>query len=262
MFDLAYKLMKPLLFQLEPELVHRLCLMLANHFSVLARRRIIADSVELAGIKFPNKIGLAAGFDKNAEFLPVFEAMGFGHVEIGTVTPKPQFGNPRPRLFRFPEHKSLLNHMGFNNVGLDRVVKNLRSFRGQMILGASVGKNRETSSAESHRDYQLCIEALYPFVDYFTLNISSPNTPGLLSLQEKPGLLQLLDGLDHLQERLKGKAPRRRPILLKLSADLSERDLESIAEILKEAPVDGLVLVNTSQNMKVAQDGKLVTVVQ
>jgi dihydroorotate dehydrogenase len=195
------------------------------------------------GLSFQNPVGLAAGFDKNAQYLDIFDIMGFGFVEIGTVTPKQQDGNPSPRLFRLPEDRALINRMGFNNSGMDVLVKNLQKKRPpELIVGGNIGKNKATPNEAAAGDYIQCFEALYPYVDYFVVNVSSPNTPHLRDLQEKEPLRQLLFQLQTLNDT----KITRKPILLKIAPDLSDNQLDDIIDIVESTGIAGIVATNTT----------------
>ncbi len=197
---------------------------------------------ELFGLAFPNPIGLAAGFDKNAQYLHELESMGFGFIEIGTVTPLGQPGNPKPRLFRLKEDRALINRMGFNNEGMEEALKNLQHRPKNLIIGGNIGKNKTTPNEEATQDYLKCFETLYPVVDYFVVNVSSPNTPGLRELQEKEPLTRLLV---NLQEANKMK-PTEKPILLKIAPDLTNAQLDDIIDIATNINLDGLIATNTT----------------
>lgn len=197
---------------------------------------------EVFGIKFKNPVGLAAGFDKNAKLFNEFSFMGFGFVEIGTVTPKPQAGNPKPRLFRLPEDQGLINRMGFNNDGVNKIVRRLKSRYTSVIIGGNIGKNKVTPNEDALDDYLILLNELYDVVDYFTVNVSSPNTPGLRELQEKEPLTKLLRAL---KEEAAMK-PRVKPILLKIAPDLTDSQLDDIVEIVTETKVDGIIATNTT----------------
>ena len=208
-----------------------------------------AKSVFVAGITFPNPIGLAAGFDKNAKLLTVWEALGFGYVEIGTVTPKPQDGNPLPRLFRLKPDEAIINRMGFNNEGAEAIALRLANFRERnkhFIIGGNIGKNKVTPNEDAFSDYQKVYHALAPYVNYFVVNVSSPNTPGLRELQEKEPLTQLLRGL--MQE--KAKANYLHPIFLKIAPDLTKEQVLDIVSIVKETGIAGVVATNTTIERK------------
>jgi len=197
---------------------------------------------EVFGIKFPGPIGLAAGFDKDAKLIEPLSAMGFGFIEIGTVTPRPQSGNPRPRLFRLPKDRALINRMGFNNDGVDEVVTRLKGRHSSCIIGGNIGKNKDTPNETAFEDYLHCFRALYPWVDYFVVNVSSPNTPGLRELQEKEPLMNLLNKL----QEANGKTDHPKPILLKIAPDLTNHQLDDIIEIVLNTKLSGLVATNTT----------------
>jgi len=213
---------------------------------------------ELFGLRFPNPVGLGAGFDKNALYLRELWALGFGFVEIGTVTPLPQAGNPRPRLFRLPEDQALINRMGFNNDGAEAIAERLRRWRsrpsGSLIIGGNIGKNKATPNAEAWRDYDRCFRALFPWVDYFVVNVSSPNTPGLRELQDKDALRRILTNLQQVNaEFSSARQTPRRPLLLKIAPDLSEQQLDDVLALALEIGLDGLVAANTT----IGRDGLL-----
>ncbi len=202
------------------------------------------------GLEFTNPVGLGAGFDKNAIYLRELSAMGFGFVEIGTVTPRPQAGNEKPRLFRLPADKALINRMGFNNDGVKGITERLRDWRssnppgtnGRMIIGGNIGKNKDTPNEDAWMDYEKCFQSLFDYVDYFVVNVSSPNTPGLRALQEKDALSKILS---HLQSINNNKIARK-PLLLKIAPDLTSTQLDDIIELAKEVKLDGLVATNTT----------------
>ncbi len=193
-------------------------------------------------MKFKNPVGLAAGFDKDAKLFDELSAFGFGFIEIGTLTPKGQEGNPQPRLFRLPQDESLINRMGFNNQGVDVAVERLKRKRSPVIIGGNIGKNKVTANEEAANDYLLAFEALFPYVDYFVVNVSSPNTPNLRALQEKEPLtllLMALEGANQLKQI-------RKPILLKIAPDLTNEQLDDIVEIVEETKIDGVIATNTT----------------
>jgi len=208
-------------------------------------------------IQFPNRIGLGAGFDKNATYLRELEALGFGFVEIGTVTPLPQTGNDKPRLFRLPKDKALINRMGFNNDGVKSVAQRLSNWQltignrqlpgSRIIIGGNIGKNKITPNEEAWKDYEICFKELHPFVDYFVVNVSSPNTPGLRELQEKDSLRKILT---HLQTINKAQS-QPKPLLLKISPDLTPEQLDDVIDLALEIKLDGLVATNTT----ISRDG-------
>jgi dihydroorotate dehydrogenase len=197
---------------------------------------------ELMGLTFPNPIGLAAGFDKDARLIDELACFGFGFIEIGTLTPRPQSGNPQPRLFRLPQDSGLINRMGFNNEGVAAAVERLKKRQTNLIIGGNIGKNKDTPNEEALTDYLICFEALYDYVDYFVVNVSSPNTPGLRQLQEKEPLTALLQAL---QARNQQK-PQPKPILLKIAPDLTEQQLDDIVEIVAATQLAGVIATNTT----------------
>lgn len=244
-------LLKPVLFFLSPEKAHYLALTLfrwalripglSGLLRSAFRRR--GSVVNVAGLNFPNRIGLAAGFDKDGKYADLMAHLGFGHIEIGTVTPLAQPGNPKPRLFRLPKDNALINRMGFNNDGLDAMVRRLEKGRPEgVILGANIGKNKITPNEDAYLDYIKCFEGLHHLVDYFVVNVSSPNTPGLRDLQEKEPLLHILNNLQNINRSL----DRPRPIFLKIAPDLNDDQLRDITEIVMETDIAGVVATNTT----------------
>ena len=197
---------------------------------------------EVFGLKFDNPVGLAAGFDKDAKLFDELASFGFGFVEIGTVTPLPQEGNPKPRLFRVKDDSGLINRMGFNNQGIEAAVARLRRRKTNIIIGGNIGKNKVTPNDEAVNDYEICFEKFFPYVDYFVVNVSSPNTPGLRDLQEKAPLTALLNRLQELNNAKES----RKPILLKIAPDLTNEQLDDIIEIVADTKIDGVVATNTT----------------
>lgn len=197
---------------------------------------------EVFGLKFKNPVGLAAGFDKDAKLIDELVCLGFGFIEIGTITPKPQSGNPTPRLFRLPEDKAIINRMGFNNEGLEAAVSRLRKRKSSVLVGGNIGKNKNTPNESAEHDYELAFNGLYDFVDYFVVNVSSPNTPNLRELQEKEPLKKLLLKI----KGLNSQKPVSKPILLKIAPDLSNQQLDDIVSIVLETKIDGLIATNTT----------------
>ncbi|MDC0872347.1 quinone-dependent dihydroorotate dehydrogenase [Flavobacteriaceae bacterium] len=249
-----YKLLiKPFLFLFDPEWVHHTVfksIKIANKIpgvsSLLRTAYVVKDkSLErkLFGLTFPNPVGLAAGFDKDAKLFQELSHFGFGFVEIGTLTPKPQDGNPKKRMFRLAEDEGLINRMGFNNEGVEAAVKRLKKNRG-VLIGGNIGKNKITSNQEAVNDYIFCFNALFDFVDYFVVNVSSPNTPNLRALQDKEPLTHLLSTLKELNK--KKQSPK--PILLKIAPDLTEDQLKDIIEIVTSVKIDGVIASNTTLN--------------
>ena len=252
-----YQLIRRILFLLPAETAHYFSMNIFKGLSsvplikgILRRLFSFNGSVERKQafkLSFKNFIGLGAGFDKNARYLDVLETLGFGFIEIGTVTPKPQAGNAKPRLFRLPKDKALINRMGFNNEGVEAVSERLKKWReqsaqSQMIIGGNIGKNKMTPNAEAWKDYEICFKELHPYVDYFVVNVSSPNTPGLRELQEKESLRKILV---HLQMINNGKAEAK-PILLKIAPDLTQEQIDDVIELAAEIKLDGLVVSNTT----------------
>jgi dihydroorotate dehydrogenase len=233
-----YKIfVRPIFFLFKPETIHHIvfiCLKIAQRIPLLPLiiRKIYQVNhknleKEIFGLKFSNPIGLAAGLDKNAEVFDMLGYLGFSHIEIGTVTPKPQPGNPKPRLFRIIQDEALINRMGFNNLGVEEVIKNLKKRKSNVIIGGNIGKNKVTPNEEANNDYRICYTELYPYVDYFVVNVSSPNTPNLRELQDKEPLKKLLLDLKDLNQ--KQTVPK--PILLKIAPDLTNDQLDDIIEI-------------------------------
>lgn len=249
-----YELIKPLVFRLDAEKAHYLTMGILQTLAdippahdLLHRLFYGRDeglSTSAFGLTFRNPIGLAAGFDKDARFIREMALLGFGFIEIGTVTPRPQAGNPKPRLFRLPQDQALINRMGFNNDGVDAAVSRLeRLIRPEgLIIGGNIGKNKDTPNEHAADDYLICLRKLKPLVDYFVVNVSSPNTPGLRELQDKEPLRQLMLRLQ--EENQRGNRPR--PLLLKIAPDLHEGQLNDIVDIAMEARLSGLVATNTT----------------
>lgn len=247
-----YQLLKPFLFLFSPEKAHKITTGLL-HFALklpfgtsLVRGMFNFEDQrlerEVFGLKFKNPVGLAAGFDKNAELIDDFSNLGFGFIEIGTLTPIGQPGNPQPRLFRLPQDEALINRMGFNNEGVESAVERLKNRKSNILVGGNIGKNKVTTNENALNDYIICFEKLYDHVDYFVVNVSSPNTPGLRDLQEKEPLTNLLQAL---QDEC-NKKQAQKPILLKIAPDLTESQLDDIIEITQKLNLDGLIISNTT----------------
>ena len=252
---IPFALTRPFLFGLDPERAHDLTLdAIASLQNTPAQhlwaQRRVDDPVSLAGMKFPNRIGLAAGLDKNGRCIDGLGAMGFGFIEVGTVTPKPQPGNPKPRVFRLPKADALINRLGFNNGGLASFLANVqraRSFRAQGgVLGLNIGKNASTPIERAADDYLLCLDGVYPHADYVTVNISSPNTQNLRALQSDEALEALLGALQARRETLARQHRRQVPMFLKIAPDLDAGQIEAIATTLKRHGVDGVIATNTT----------------
>jgi dihydroorotate dehydrogenase len=252
-FHFMYQtIIRPFLFLFPPEKVHGFvacCLRLL--FAVPLMAAIVRKLYtfrhpslerEVFGIRFPNPVGIAAGFDKEARLYNLLGNFGFGHVEIGTVTPLPQAGNPRPRLFRLPKDHALINRMGFNNHGVRAIVKNLLNDRPSVIIGGNIGKNTLTPNEDAIADYCICFEDMFDHVDYFVVNVSCPNIAGLSKLQDKDELLALL----HAIQAVNQAKPRPKPVLLKISPDLTDKQLDEVIEIVEDTSISGLIATNTS----------------
>jgi dihydroorotate dehydrogenase len=254
-----YQLLKPLLFWFNPEKVHYFVTRNLKRFNRFPGGGALSRAVwtvenpalerEVFGLKFKNPVGLAAGFDKNGEMIAEMADLGFGFVEVGTVTPLPQPGNDKPRMFRLPADEALINRMGFNNLGVDVLAQRIAAYRKspaaakqQIIIGGNIGKNKNTPNEDALSDYIKCFDRLFDVVDYFVVNVSSPNTPGLRALQEKEPLMQLLDTLQ--QHNSKGGISR--PILLKIAPDLTDDQLNDIVEIVTATKIAGLIATNTT----------------
>ena len=206
----------------------------------------ISSPVQVMGIEFPNHVGLAAGLDKNGEAYNGFAKLGFGHVEIGTVTPRPQPGNPKPRIFRLPQHNAIINRMGFNNKGVDHLVEQAKKRRFDGVLGINIGKNVDTTVEDALSDYLKGMEAVYAYADYIAVNISSPNTPGLRDLQFGDSMNDLMAGLKAKQAQLHEKHGRYVPVAVKIAPDMDDTAIEQIADILLEHKIDGVIATNTT----------------
>lgn len=252
-----YQLLRKLLFLFPPEAVHYFS-MNSLHYAeeiglikdLLTKYFTPKDAAlakDLFGLHFSNPVGLGAGFDKNALYLRELESLGFGFVEIGTVTPKPQPGNGKPRVFRLPKDKALINRMGFNNEGVDAAARRLDKWKtirtdSKLIIGGNIGKNKVTANEMAWKDYEICFNTLFDTVDYFVVNVSSPNTPGLRALQEKDALLNILGRLQQINQ---GKA-KPKPLLLKIAPDLTKAQLDDIVDLSFEVELAGLVATNTT----------------
>ena len=255
-----YKILRSFLFFFDPEWVHYfsmnslklLCKLPFGKSLISSRFKPKANfQYSILNLKFFNKVGLGAGFDKNAKYLNELEALGFGFVEIGTVTPKPQAGNDKPRLFRLPKDKALINRMGFNNDGVEIITERLKKWQtGQrttaidqrLVIGGNIGKNKTTPNEDAWKDYEICFTRLHDFVDYFVVNVSSPNTPGLRELQEKDSLRKILTNLQNLNT----KHLNPKPILLKIAPDLTTEQIDDVISLALEIKLDGLVASNTT----------------
>ncbi|MCO8086928.1 quinone-dependent dihydroorotate dehydrogenase [Acinetobacter indicus] len=245
---MLYSLARPLLFSLAPERAHELTLSLlkSGHKMGLMRQQVAAKPVTCMGIEFPNPVGLAAGLDKNGAYIDALAALGFGFIEIGTITPRPQAGNPHPRLFRLPQAKAIINRMGFNNDGVDKLIENVKAAKFKGVLGINIGKNADTPVEKAVDDYLLCLEKVYNYASYITVNISSPNTKNLRSLQSGDALTELLQTLKQRQLALAEEHQHYVPLVLKVAPDLEPSDIEFIAQQLLQFKIDGLIVTNTT----------------
>jgi dihydroorotate dehydrogenase len=243
-----YSLLRPLLFRLDPEAAHHLTFAALEAGSVLSLvgQRVPDAPRTVMGLEFRNPVGLAAGLDKNGEHIDALAALGFGFIEVGTVTPRPQPGNPRPRLFRLPAAQAIINRMGFNNEGVDALVENVKRARWRGVLGINIGKNFDTPVERAADDYLACLRKVYPHAGYVAVNISSPNTPGLRSLQNAGELKALLAALKAERSALADRHGRRVPLAVKIAPDLEPAQVERIAELLVKARIDAVIATNTT----------------
>ena len=242
---MLYALARPLLFALDPEAAHHLALKFSGLAGLFAATPP-ACPVRTMSIDFPNPVGLAAGLDKQAEYVGALSTLGFGFIELGGVTPRPQPGNPRPRLFRIPEARAIINRYGLNSVGIDDFVLNLSRFPRKCVIGVNIGKNQDTPNEKAADDYEICLEKLYPHVDYVTLNVSSPNTAGLRDLQDAATLTQLLKKITRKREILRDKHGRNVALALKIAPDLDDAQVRGIAAVVRRGKIDGIVATNTT----------------
>jgi len=251
MFSWIYPIARFFLFRMDPEHTHDLSLkwlarIEKSIFRFLITQKQVSDPVNVFGIEFPNRVGLAAGLDKNGSCIDAFAAMGFGHIEIGTVTPRPQSGNPKPRLFRIPKALGLINRFGFNNQGVDQLIENVKSAKYKGILGINIGKNFDTPVDEANNDYLACLEKVYPYATYVVVNISSPNTANLRQLQFGAALEQLIHALKDKQNELTQEHGRRIPILIKIAPDLTADEVTELAKTFCKLNIDGIIATNTT----------------
>ena len=248
-----YRFLVRVLFLMPAETAHyftlnclRAALQFPFFFMLMRRLFFVYQPVKFLGIQFPNRVGLAAGFDKNAKYLKEFMALGFGSVEIGTVTPKPQPGNDKPRLFRLLKDEAIINRMGFNNDGVEAIATRLKNRPKGLIVGGNIGKNKLTPNEDAARDYELCFEGLYDVVDYFVVNVSSPNTPNLRALQDKEPLMHILSLLVKKRFNRVEQGKPSKPILLKIAPDLTREQLDDVIAIVNDSGIEGIVATNTT----------------
>lgn len=246
-----YRIIRSFLFMLNPEKAHdlslkQLKLTYGTVLDLFYRQKVQQRPVQVMGLNFPNSLGLAAGLDKDGECIDAFGAMGFGHIEVGTVTPVAQPGNPAPRLFRVLESEGIINRMGFNNQGVDNLIANIKESNYKGIIGINIGKNFSTPVEQGKNDYLLCMDKVYQYAGYIAVNVSSPNTPGLRSLQYGEALDELLQALKIRQAELQEKHNKYVPVALKVAPDLSDTEIEAIAASLLKYNIDGLIATNTT----------------
>ena len=248
---LPYALVRPLLFRLDPEMAHALTLrsvrlLHESGLALLYAHARVHDPVHLLGMRFPNRVGLAAGLDKNGEAIDALASLGFGFVEVGTVTPQPQPGNPKPRMFRIPEAQALINRMGFNNAGLQAFLNHVRHSRREVPLGLNIGKNAATPIEDALADYLACLRGVYTHADYVTINVSSPNTRGLRQLQTDEALENLLAGLAGERGKLAQAHSKHVPLFVKVAPDLQSAQITALADALLRHGIDGVIATNTT----------------
>lgn len=260
-----YGLIRRWLFKQDAEASHDFSLNMLRRFahtplSLFWRQRVMTKPVNVMGIRFENPVGLAAGLDKNARCVSAFSQMGFGFIEVGTVTPKPQPGNPKPRLFRLPQDEAIINRMGFNNDGVDALVKEVSALRKTSfngVLGINIGKNKVTEEADALNDYLTCLRQVYSLADYVTVNISSPNTPGLRNFQHGDALTNLLSGLKQEQAKLEQYHGHYVPLVVKVAPDLTSEEVATMAQAFNEQGIDGVIATNTTLSRDGLTDNSL-----
>ncbi len=256
-----YKLLRSALFQLDPEFAHNVSLDWMSalhrlHLLDLAVKKVSDLPVQVMGLSFPNPVGLAAGLDKNGDHIDALGAFGFGFLELGTVTPRPQPGNPKPRLFRLREHEAIINRMGFNNLGVDHLLQQVKKAKFRGPIGLNIGKNFDTSVEQADEDYLKGLRKVYPHASYVTVNVSSPNTPGLRSLQFGDALNRLLEAIACEREVLSTQQGRRVPIAVKIAPDMNDEDLVMVASALKAQGMDGVIATNTTLDRTAVQSSR------
>lgn len=253
-----YPFVRQALFQLDAERAHNLTFQQLRRISgtpleKLIRQNLPSKPVSCMGLTFKNPLGLAAGLDKNGECIDALGALGFGSIEIGTVTPRPQPGNDKPRIFRLPEAEALINRMGFNNHGVDNLVENVKKAHYDGILGINIGKNKDTPVEQGEDDYLICMDKIYPYAGYIAINISSPNTPGLRSLQYGEALDSLLSSIKNKQQSLQAYHHKYVPVAVKIAPDLTEEELIQVADSLVRHNIDGVIATNTTLDRSLVQ---------
>ena len=250
---MLYRLMRSLMFKLDAEKSHNLGLKGLNvlemsGLSSLLHPKLAATPVRIMGLTFPNAVGLAAGLDKNGDYIEALAGIGFGFIEIGTVTPRPQSGNPQPRLFRLPEAEAIINRMGFNNLGVDHLIEQVKVAQIDAVLGINIGKNFDTPVEKAVDDYLIGLEKVYPYADYVTINISSPNTPGLRTLQFGESLNELLGALKERQVKLQQQYDRYVPMAVKVAPDLEAEEVAELAQAFSQFEIDAVIATNTTMS--------------
>lgn len=258
---MLYKCARNALFQLDPETSHDLSmaslkLMAKTPAGAILKSQIPSAPRKIWGIDFPNPVGLAAGLDKHADYLDGVAAMGFGFIEVGTVTPQAQPGNPKPRLFRLPEHQAIINRFGFNSKGVDHLVEQVQRANFNGVLGINIGKNKETPNENAMDDYLLCLDKVYAHANYITANISSPNTPGLRALQKADSLTELIQPLKERQAKLADQYGRYVPIAVKIAPDLDDDEINMMAGVFTDTGIDGLICSNTTLDRSAVEGHK------
>jgi len=246
-----YSLLRKALFSLPPETAHHFSLKSLHYLNKVGLVKPFAkqtqtQTISVMGLEFSNQVGLAAGLDKDGEYIDALAALGFGFIEVGTVTPRPQVGNPAPRLFRLPQSEAIINRMGFNNKGVDYLIEQVKKIKFSGVLGINIGKNFDTAVEHAVDDYLICLDKVYPYASYITINISSPNTPGLRSLQYGDELRALLSALKQRQAKLADRYNYYVPITIKVAPDLESHEIEAMAAVFLEQKIDGLIATNTT----------------
>lgn len=254
-----YPLARHFLFKLDPEVahelsIHQLAWMGGTPFELFFRNKLPSRPVEVMGLKFDNPVGLAAGLDKDGDAIDAFGAMGFGFIEVGTVTPRPQPGNDKPRIFRVIPAQGIINRMGFNNKGVDNLIENVKKSRYKGILGINIGKNKDTPIENGKDDYLICMDKVYPYAGYIAVNISSPNTPNLRQLQYGEALDELLTVLKERQKELAEQHKKYVPLAVKIAPDLTSDELKQVAESLLKYNIDGVIATNTTLDRELIHD--------
>ena len=249
---LLFQLYKQIAFKIDPEKVHDISLVLLEFLyktyigKKLFHKRLIKNSTKQFNITFDNPLGLAAGFDKNAEYLNFISNIGFGFVEVGTMTPKAQSGNPKPRVFRVPENEAIINHLGFNNKGIDFGLERIKKFNRNIPIGVNIGKNASTDIKDAYRDYEYCLRKAYSIADYITLNISSPNTERLRDLQKGDNIDEFLHSVKTLHDNLKKVYKKHTPLVVKIAPDLTNQSVYELSQLIDKYDIDGVICTNTT----------------